>query len=109
MAIPPVSYINSHRPRLPLRTQASLNIPLTVYGTGGQTRAFIHISDTARCIEIAINNPPKVTMRSEREGAKISCHSFAVALCRHLRPVPSSTGWREGGDFQPGEWFDVWA
>ena len=38
--------------------QASLNIPLTVYGTGGQTRAFIHISDTARCIEIAINNPP---------------------------------------------------
>lgn len=39
--------------------QAALNIPLTVYGTGGQTRAFIHISDTARCIEIAINNPPK--------------------------------------------------
>jgi len=39
--------------------QAALNIPLTVYGTGGQTRAFIHISDTARCIDIAINNPPK--------------------------------------------------
>mmetsp|Transcript_16610 Transcript_16610/g.15961 ORF Transcript_16610/g.15961 Transcript_16610/m.15961 type:complete len:454 (-) Transcript_16610:233-1594(-) len=39
--------------------QASLNIPLTVYGTGGQTRAFVHISDTARMIEIAINNPPK--------------------------------------------------
>ena len=39
--------------------QASLNIPLTVYGTGGQTRAFVHISDTAKMIEIAINNPPK--------------------------------------------------
>jgi UDP-sulfoquinovose synthase len=39
--------------------QASLNIPLTVYGTGGQTRAFVHISDTARMIEIAINNPPQ--------------------------------------------------
>jgi UDP-sulfoquinovose synthase len=38
--------------------QAALNIPLTVYGTGGQTRAFIHISDTARCINLAINNPP---------------------------------------------------
>jgi UDP-sulfoquinovose synthase len=38
--------------------QAALDIPLTVYGTGGQTRAFIHVSDTARCIEIAINNPP---------------------------------------------------
>ena len=39
--------------------QAALGIPLTVYGTGGQTRAFIHITDTARCINLAINNPPK--------------------------------------------------
>lgn len=38
--------------------QASLDVPLTVYGTGGQTRAFIHIKDTARCISIAIANPP---------------------------------------------------
>ncbi len=27
---------------------------------GGQTRAFIHIQDTVRCLELAINNPPKV-------------------------------------------------
>jgi UDP-sulfoquinovose synthase len=39
--------------------QSAVGHPLTVYGTGGQTRAFIHIQDTARCIEIAINNPPK--------------------------------------------------
>lgn len=38
--------------------QAALGVPLTVYGTGGQTRAFIHIKDTARCIAIAIANPP---------------------------------------------------
>lgn len=38
--------------------QAAINYPLTVHGTGGQTRAFIHIQDTVRCIEIAINNPP---------------------------------------------------
>jgi UDP-sulfoquinovose synthase len=38
--------------------QAALKIPLTVYGTGGQTRAFIHITDTAKCIELAVNNPP---------------------------------------------------
>lgn len=38
--------------------QAAMGVPLTVYGTGGQTRAFIHVTDTARCIEIAINNPP---------------------------------------------------
>jgi len=39
--------------------QAALDIPLTVYGTGGQTRAFIHISDTARCIQLAVENPPE--------------------------------------------------
>jgi UDP-sulfoquinovose synthase len=38
--------------------QAAIGHPLTVYGTGGQTRAFIHISDTVRCVEIAIANPP---------------------------------------------------
>lgn len=39
--------------------QAAIGYPLTVHGTGGQTRAFIHITDTVRCIEIALNNPPK--------------------------------------------------
>ncbi|MDK7749992.1 NAD-dependent epimerase/dehydratase family protein [Brevibacterium sp. UMB10442] len=38
--------------------QAAVGYPLTVHGTGGQTRAFIHIQDTVRCIEIAVNNPP---------------------------------------------------
>lgn len=38
--------------------QAAINHPLTVHGTGGQTRAFIHISDTVRCIELALTNPP---------------------------------------------------
>jgi UDP-sulfoquinovose synthase len=39
--------------------QAAIGYPLTVHGTGGQTRAFIHIQDTCRCIELAINNPPE--------------------------------------------------
>lgn len=38
--------------------QAAVGYPLTVHGTGGQTRAFIHIQDSVRCIEIALNNPP---------------------------------------------------
>jgi len=38
--------------------QAAMKYPLTVHGSGGQTRAFIHIQDTVRCIELAINNPP---------------------------------------------------
>ena len=40
--------------------QAAIGHPLTVHGSGGQTRAFIHIRDTVRCIEIAITNPPQV-------------------------------------------------
>jgi UDP-sulfoquinovose synthase len=38
--------------------QAAVDYPLTVHGTGGQTRAFIHIQDTVRCIQIAVENPP---------------------------------------------------
>lgn len=38
--------------------QAAVGYPLTVHGTGGQTRAFIHIKDTCRCIELAVDNPP---------------------------------------------------
>lgn len=39
--------------------QAAIDYPLTVHGTGGQTRAFIHLHDTVRCIELAILNPPE--------------------------------------------------
>jgi UDP-sulfoquinovose synthase len=37
--------------------QAALGHPLTVYGAGGQTRGFLDIRDTIRCIEIACLNP----------------------------------------------------
>jgi UDP-sulfoquinovose synthase len=39
--------------------EAAIGYPLTVHGTGGQSRAFIHIRDTVRCIELAIANPPE--------------------------------------------------
>ena len=39
--------------------QSAVGHPLTVHGTGGQTRAFIHIQDTVRCIQLAIENPPQ--------------------------------------------------
>ena len=38
--------------------QAAVGYPLTVHGTGGQTRAFIHIRDMVRCVQIALENPP---------------------------------------------------
>jgi len=37
-------------------SQAANNTPLTIYGSGGQSRAFIHISDTAECVKLAIEN-----------------------------------------------------
>lgn len=45
--------------------QGAMGVPLTVYGTGGQTRGFIHITDTCKCLEIAVNNPPKTGERVE--------------------------------------------
>ncbi|GGH54188.1 NAD-dependent epimerase/dehydratase family protein [Frigidibacter albus] len=39
--------------------QAAIGYPLTVHGTGGQTRAFIHIQDSVRCVELALSDSPK--------------------------------------------------
>jgi len=39
--------------------QAAIGCPLTVYGKGGQTRGFLDIRDTVRCIELACLNPAK--------------------------------------------------
>ena len=38
--------------------QAAVGHPLTVYGEGGQTRGFLDIRDTVRCVELAMLNPP---------------------------------------------------
>ena len=37
--------------------QAVIGHPLTVYGTGGQTRGFLNIRDTLQCVELAATNP----------------------------------------------------
>jgi UDP-sulfoquinovose synthase len=55
--------------------QAAIGHPLTVHGTGGQSRAFIHIRDTVRCVEIAINNPPKA-------GDRVSVFNQATEVYR---------------------------
>lgn len=38
--------------------QAAAGHPMTVHGTGGQTRAFINIQDTVHCVKLAVANPP---------------------------------------------------
>ena len=43
--------------------QAAIDHPLTVHGVGGQTRAFINVQDTVKCINLAIDNPPAIGER----------------------------------------------
>jgi UDP-sulfoquinovose synthase len=54
--------------------QAAIGYPLTVHGTGGQTRAFIHIQDTVRCIQLAIENPPEQGDRVRVFNQMTECH-----------------------------------
>ena len=39
--------------------QAVAGIPLTIYGKGGQTRGYLNLLDTLKCIDLAIKNPPE--------------------------------------------------
>jgi UDP-sulfoquinovose synthase len=39
--------------------QAVIGHPLTVYGKGGQTRGYLNIEDTLRCVELALLHPPE--------------------------------------------------
>jgi UDP-sulfoquinovose synthase len=54
--------------------QAAVGYPLTVHGTGGQTRAFIHIQDTVRCIQLAIETPPQHGERVRVFNQMTECH-----------------------------------
>jgi len=68
--------------------QAAIGHPLTVHGTGGQTRAFIHIQDTVKCIELAINNPPA-------KGDRVKIHNQMTEthrVCDLARMVSEMTG-----------------
>ncbi|MDE0002415.1 MAG: NAD-dependent epimerase/dehydratase family protein [Rhodospirillaceae bacterium] len=56
--------------------QAAIGHPLTIYGTGGQTRAFIHIRDTARCIQLAVENPPAAGERVEIFNQATETHTL---------------------------------
>jgi UDP-sulfoquinovose synthase len=56
--------------------QAAIGHPLTIYGSGGQTRAFIHIEDTVRCIQLAIEHPPAKTDRVEIFNQTTETHTL---------------------------------
>jgi UDP-sulfoquinovose synthase len=54
--------------------QAAVGHPLTVHGTGGQTRGFIHIQNTVQCIELAILNPPEAGERVKIRNQTTETH-----------------------------------
>ncbi len=64
--------------------EAAVGHPLTVYGSGGQTRAFIHIRDTVRCISLAIQHPPK-----HKERVKIFNQATETHRVRELAQLVS--------------------
>lgn len=68
--------------------QAAVGHPLTVHGTGGQTRAFIHIQDTVNCIKLAVNNPPLKDDRVKIFNQTTECHNINVLA----KKVSSLTG-----------------
>ncbi len=54
--------------------QAAVEYPLTVHGTGGQTRAFIHIQNTVKCIQLALETPPEQGSRVRILNQMTECH-----------------------------------
>ena len=59
--------------------QAAIGYPLTVHGTGGQTRAFIHIQDTVRCIQLAIEHPPEAGERVRIFNQMTEIHRSSIS------------------------------
>jgi UDP-sulfoquinovose synthase len=61
--------------------QAAIGHPLTVYGRGGQTRGFLDIRDTVRCVELACLNPAD---RGEFRVYNQFTEQFSVLEIAHL-------------------------
>jgi UDP-sulfoquinovose synthase len=79
--------------------QAAIGHPLTVYGKGGQTRGFLDIRDTVRCVEIACLNPAK---RGEcRVFNQFTEHFSVLDLARLVQTAGDKFGLRIQIDHLP--------
>ena len=77
-------------------SQAATGNDLTIYGTGGQKRAFIHIKDTANCVKLAAENPPDAgkvrilnqvsEVRQVKELAEIISRTYGSNIVYHDNP-----------------------
>ena len=85
--------------------QAEAGLPLTVHGTGGQTRAFIHITDTVKCVQLALENPPERGDRVKILNQMTETHrvrDLANGLAEHSPPARQANGharFLDGGYF----------
>jgi len=66
--------------------QAAIGHPLTVHGTGGQTRAFINIQDTVKCIRIAVENPPEHGEPVKIFNQTTECHNI-LELAKQIKKL----------------------
>lgn len=70
--------------------QSAIGYPLTVYGNGGQTRAFININDSMKCIQLAIENPPKKGDRVEIFNQMTETHKLTSLVERIKEANPNT-------------------
>ena len=74
--------------------QALLGLPLTVYGSGGQTRGFLNITDTLACVRLACENPADT---GEFRVFNQFTEQFSV---REVAALVQAAGQRRGLDVQ---------
>jgi UDP-sulfoquinovose synthase len=69
--------------------QAAIGHPLTIYGTGGQTRAFINIQDTVKCVKIAVETPPKKDSRVQIFNQTTESHNI-LDLAKKIKKITNA-------------------
>ena len=70
--------------------QAVIGHPLTVYGSGTQTRGFLNIRDTIQCVDLAVNNPAE---RGEFRVFNQFTEQFSVAeLAAEVKKAAAAIG-----------------
>ncbi|MEM6334423.1 MAG: NAD-dependent epimerase/dehydratase family protein [Planctomycetota bacterium] len=70
--------------------QAAIGHPMTIHGTGGQTRAFIHITDTVKCVQLAIENPPAAGEPVQIMNQMTECHRLRELAAKIQKVVPEA-------------------